>query len=207
MVKKFIPKVLDETEKARLAKLDIFEKFEKGDWYCYGKEPLLQAIVKKSRQQLQALNALAAHDDDSAAQKLKEFLPGLSEDSEIYFPITSIEYPEKLSIGRGCFINFGLQIVSAGKVTIGSHCFIGPNCQLFTPNHHTSDKMLRREGWQYDAPITIGNDCWFGGSVIILPGVTIGDNVIVGAGAVVTKDVASNCVVAGNPAKIIKEQL
>ena len=65
-------------------------------------------------------------------------------------------------------------------------------------------KELRREGWQYDSPITIGDDCWFGGSVIVLPGVTIGDNVVVGAGAVVTKDVPSNVMVAGNPARVIK---
>lgn len=65
--------------------------------------------------------------------------------------------------------------------------------------------MLRREGWEYDAPITIGDDCWLGGSVIVLPGVTIGDNVIVGAGSIVTKDLPSNTVVAGNPARVIRK--
>lgn len=139
-----------------------------------------------------------------AIHELHQFLPHIAQDVDIYFPITSIEHPKTFTVGARTFINANLQILSAGKVTIGKDCFIGPNCQLYTPNHHPSNPALRREGWQYDLPITIGDDCWFGGSVIVLPGVTIGDNVVIGAGSVVTKDIPSNTMAAGNPARVIK---
>lgn len=197
-------KDLNEKEIERLSKKSITEKIIDGDWYQYSKEEWAQKTVKTSAQTIYKINKLAAHDTNDADKMLKEFLPNMEKSAEIYFPISTIEWPEMLKIGSGTFINSNLQILSAGQITIGEHCFIGPNCQLYTPNHHSMDKNLRREGWQYDAPITIGDDCWFGGSVIVLPGVTIGDNVVVGAGSVVTKDVPDNVLIAGNPARIIK---
>lgn len=187
-----------------LAKKDIFQKAADGDWYQYGKEPAMQKIVKHSAQVVQQLNDLAKTDQPKAVEELHKFLPHMGDDVEVYFPISVIEHPNVLFIGDHSFINGNLQVLSAGKVTIGKYCFIGPNCQLYTPNHHPSNKLLRREGWQYDSPITIGDDCWFGGSVIVLPGVTIGNNVVVGAGSVVTKDLPDNVIAAGNPARIIR---
>lgn len=198
-------KPLNETEIARLAALDIFTKIDQGDWYQYGKEPQLQAITQRAFQQVQRMNDVAKTDMSEATRLLHEFLPGMATSASITFPVNTIEYPEQLILGEDSFINANLQIVSAGKVTIGKHAFIGPNAQFFTPNHHPYNVALRREGWQYDSPITIGDDVWFGGSVIVLPGVTIGDNVVVGAGSVVTKDVPSNTMVAGNPARVIKD--
>ncbi|AEJ23793.1 acetyltransferase [Weissella koreensis KACC 15510] len=188
-----------------LARKDVFKKVADGDWYQYAKEPKLQKIVKTSAQRIQKINQLAIEDDEQAMRELKQLLPHAAADVDIYFPITSIEYPNNLTVGARTFINANLQILSAGQVTIGKDCFIGPNCQLYTPNHHPSNPVLRREGWQYDLPITIGDDCWFGGSVIVLPGVKIGDNVVIGAGSVVTKDIPSNTMAAGNPARVIKQ--
>ena len=199
-----MPKKLDEPDIEALAKKPIFEKVADGDWYQYWKEPQLQAIVKSSTQAIQKLNKIATDDFDEALKQLHELVPHMADDVEVYFPITNIEYPDNLFIDQGTFINLNFTILSAGKITIGKNCFLGPNTQLYTPNHHPNNKELRREGWQYDLPITIGDDCWFGGSVIVLPGVTIGDNVVVGAGSVVTHDIPSNTVVAGNPAHIIR---
>lgn len=195
---------LNEEIIAQLAGVPIEERMAKGDWYKYTKEPKAQAIVKASAKTIQKINDLGKDDFDAADKALRDFLPNIAPDAQVYFPIVAIEYPANVTIGKGTFINANLQILSAGKVTFGKYDFIGPNCQLFTPNHPL-DRQYRRDGWQYDSSITIGDDVWFGGSVIVLPGVTIGDNVVVGAGSVVTKDVPSNVLVAGNPARVIHE--
>lgn len=93
--------------------------------------------------------------------------------------------------------------IGGGYVRIGKHTLIGPNCQFYTPNH-PMDHVARREEKEYAYPITIGEDCWLGGNVTLLPGITIGNRCIVAAGSVVTKNVPDDCMVAGNPATIKK---
>ena len=113
------------------------------------------------------------------------------------------DYGCNLSIGENFFANFNLTILDEAPVVIGDDVFIGPNVSIYTACHPIeADKRSTRQEWA--EPVTIGNDVWIGGSATILPGVTIGDRVVIGAGAVVTKDVPSDCVVGGNPAKIIK---
>ena len=89
-------------------------------------------------------------------------------------------------------------------ITIGDNAMIGPNCQFLTPLHPL-DPDERNSGLEFGKPITIGKNFWAGGGVIVLPGVTLGDNVVVGAGAVITKSFGDNVVLAGNPARVIKE--
>lgn len=138
-------KPLNDSEIARLAEIDIFDKVDQGEWYQYAKEPAIQAIVKASAQRVQIINDVAKTDIEEATRLLHEFLPNLAETADVYFPITAIEHPERLTVGENSFINANLQILSAGKVTIGDNCFIGPNTQLYTPNHHPYDVALRRE--------------------------------------------------------------
>lgn len=204
--KKIMVKVLNDEEKERLKGIDVEDKILNGDWYQFSSEPKLKKTVRESYQKIFEINQLSISEYNGAQVALQNFLPHLESQSEIYFPIKSIEYPEQLFIGEHTFINDGLQALSAGKVMIGSHCFIGPNCQFYTPNHHVTDASLRREGWQYDLPIRIGGDCWLGGGVILLPGITLGDDVVVGAGSVVVKDFPSHTVIAGNPAHILHQK-
>ena len=104
-------------------------------------------------------------------------------------------------LGEGVFVNYNCTFLDGGYIRIGDHTLIGPNCQLYTP-HHPLNYEERREAKEYEYPITIGDDCWLGGGVIVCPGVTIGNRCIIAAGSVVTKDVPDDCLVAGNPAVV-----
>lgn len=108
-------------------------------------------------------------------------------------------------IGDNLYANFNLTLVDDGKITIGNDVQIGPNVTIVTAFHPTDPKKRLVSGTQKNLPVTIGNNVWIGANATILPGVRIGDNVTIGAGAVVTKDVSENVVVAGVPARVIKE--
>lgn len=111
-----------------------------------------------------------------------------------------------ISVGKDFYCNFACAVLDGGKVKIGDRVLFGPNVHLYCP-YHPLDPAKRNglEGPEQTKPITIGNDVWLAGGVIVLPGVTIGDGCTVGAGSVVTKDVEPYTVVAGNPARVIKK--
>jgi maltose O-acetyltransferase len=110
---------------------------------------------------------------------------------------------KNIHVGDDFLTNYNVTILDVAKVTIGNYCLIGPNT-LITTVGHPLDKMGRRERIGISKPVNIGDDVWIGGNVTILPGVNIGNNVIIAAGAVVTKDIPDNSVVGGVPAKKIK---
>lgn len=113
------------------------------------------------------------------------------------------DYGYNIKIGKNFYANHNLIILDPAKVEFGDNVFIGPNCAFYTPEHPL-DALTRNSGVEYAKPIRVGNNVWFGGNVVVLSGVNIGDNVVIGAGSVVTKDIPSNVVAAGNPCKIIK---
>jgi acetyltransferase-like isoleucine patch superfamily enzyme len=117
-----------------------------------------------------------------------------------------VDYGTHLRLGKNVYINFNCTFLDTCMITIGARTLIGPNCSFYTATHPL-DPFLRNgiKGPELGTPITIGEDCWFGGNVIVCPGVTIGRGCTIGAGSVVTKDVPDFHVVAGNPAKIIKK--
>ena len=108
-----------------------------------------------------------------------------------------------ISIGEGCYFNAGTTFIDDWKIEIGSNCLFGPNVTLCTTGHPISPNH-RMDG-MYSFPIKIGNTCWIGANVIVLPGVTIGDNTVIGAGSVVTKDIPANVVAAGNPCRVLRQ--
>jgi acetyltransferase-like isoleucine patch superfamily enzyme len=116
-----------------------------------------------------------------------------------------IEYPNGLSIGRNVGLNTGCWINARGGVTLGDDVILGPYCVIHSANHRVGrlDIPIRNQGYD-EAPVYIGNNVWLGAQVIVLPGVTIGDNAVIGAGAVVTHDIPPNAVAAGNPARVIR---
>ena len=114
------------------------------------------------------------------------------------------DYGYNIEIGENFYSNHNLTILDCNKVIFGDNVFIGPNCSLYCAEHPLNIKM-RNKGLEYAKPIKVGNNVWMGGNVTVLAGVTIGNGVVIGAGSIVTKDVPDNVVIAGTPAKIIKE--
>ena len=119
-------------------------------------------------------------------------------------PELRCDYGYNVSIGENVFVNWGAVFLDVGRITLGDFVQVGPNCQFLTATHPL-DVGRRREGWEGSAPITIEDDVWLGGGVIVLPGVTIGAGSVVGAGAVVTRDVPAGVLVVGNPARVERE--
>ncbi len=114
------------------------------------------------------------------------------------------DYGKNIELGDNVYFNYNCVVLDVAKVTIGSNVLFGPNVQIYTANHPL-DHQQRRDGLEFGKPITIGNDVWIGGGVILCPGVNIGDRSVIAAGAVVTKDVPADVMVGGNPAQVIKQ--
>ena len=158
--------------------------------------------MAKCRKILQKLNFADRSDFDGISETVKELL-GKSENAWINPPFYC-DYGSHIEVGKNFYANYNLTMLDVCPITIGKNAMIGPNCQFLTPLHPL-DPDERNSGLEYGTPITIGDNFWAGGGVTILPGVTLGDNVVAGAGAVVTKSFGDNVVLAGNPARVIKE--
>ena len=102
------------------------------------------------------------------------------------------------------YANFNLTLVDDTEITVGEYTMFGPNVTLATAGHPILPE-LREKGYQYNAPVHIGRNCWLGAGVIVLPGVSIGENTVVGAGSVVTKDLPANVIAVGTPARVVRE--
>ena len=143
---------------------------------------------------------------------LKELLAEIGEGTFMLGPIR-FHYGCHTKIGAHCFMNFNFTVQDDARVTIGNHNNFGPNVTIVTPMHPMLGEERRSivcsDGVErflcYAKPVVIGNDCWFGANVVVCPGVTIGDNCVIGAGSVVTRDIPSNSFAAGVPAKVIRQ--
>ena len=116
------------------------------------------------------------------------------------------DYGSNIRVGRRFFANFNFTVLDEAPVTVGDDCFIGPNVSIYTACHST-DPIERNSRREWARPVNIGDNVWIGGSVTILPGVTIGSNVTIGAGSVVVKDIPDGCVAVGNPCRVVKRNI
>ena len=135
-------------------------------------------------------------------QLIKEIVNSIGENFVIEQPF-HCDYGYFITIGENFYANYNLTILDTAEIKIGDNVFIGPNVNIYAATHPI-DKERRNQNLEKGIPVTIGNSVWIGGNVTILPGVTIGDNTVVGAGSVVTKPLPANVVAAGNPCKVIK---
>ena len=151
---------------------------------------------------MEAYNATTSRERDLRRDLLERLLGGIGADTAIRPPLF-VDYGTHLSFGSRCFANFGLVALDVAPIEIGDDVQIGPNVQLLTPTHPL-EPGPRLEKWEGGSPIRIGNNVWLGGGVIVLAGVTIGDNTVVGAGSVVTRDLPPNVLAVGNPARVLR---
>lgn len=140
-------------------------------------------------------------------EKRKEIMKRIISNTKNNFCIEQpfwCDYGYNIELGENFYSNHNLVILDGNKVKFGDNVFIAPNCGFYTAGHPL-DYETRNKGLEYAKPIAVGNNVWIGGNVCVLPGVTIGDNVVIGAGSVVNKDIPSNCVAVGNPCRVIKQ--
>jgi maltose O-acetyltransferase len=178
------------------------EKMVDGDLYDASDAELV-AGRSKARKLFSQYNAIDYDDKDGKRAVLKELLGGFINNIDIQSPFYC-DYGFNINAGDNLFLNFNCIILDCAKVTLGDNVFMAPNVQLYTA-YHPVIASERIKGPEFAAPITIGNNVWLGGGVIVCPGVTIGDNTTIGAGSVVTKDIPANVVAVGNPCKVIKQ--
>ena len=135
---------------------------------------------------------------------MKEMMGDVGKDCYIEPPFHANWGGKHVHFGDGVYANFVLTCVDDTHIYVGSHTLFGPNVVLATAGHPMMPE-LRKHGIQYNMPIHIGENCWLGAGVIVVPGVTIGDNVVIGASSVVTKDIPSNSVAMGTPCRVVRQ--
>lgn len=175
------------------------EKMIAGELY-FSADPELIADRKEARLKLNQINQEA---DASLRSLLLAEAFGASDGRPYLEPNVRFDYGYNISVGKQFYANFDCTFLDVCPIEFGDNCMLGPGCQILTPTHPLHP-VKRNSGLEGGKPIKVGNNAWFGGNVTILPGVTLGDNVVVAAGAVVTKSFGDNVVLAGNPAKVIK---
>lgn len=186
------------------------EKIFAGELFCPG-DPELKAIKLRTHNLNIDYNRLYEDQTEERNRILHEILGSVGEGTFLQGPIT-FHYGKHTTIGERTFINFNFTVQDDAAVTIGNDCNFGPNVTIVTPLHpmlpDERKAMLDKDGnvkrFCYAKPVKIGNDCWFGANVTVCPGVTVGDNVVIGAGSVITKDIPSDTFAAGVPCKVIR---
>ncbi|CAI1771232.1 Maltose O-acetyltransferase [Serratia quinivorans] len=172
-----------------------------GELYDAGDE-LLRSERKHARQLVHHYNHSSPDETDLRKQWLAELL-GQYQGGTIE-PTFRCDYGYNIYLGKNFYANFDCVILDVCEVHIGDNCMLAPGVHIYTATHPL-DAQTRVGGAEFGKPVRIGDNVWIGGRAVINPGVTLGDNVVVASGAVVTKDVPANCVVGGNPARVIKQ--
>jgi maltose O-acetyltransferase len=165
-------------------------------------DPELQRLSVRAARLLERFNRTSFEETADARSILLELLGSIGDGVTIRPPFYC-DYGTQIRIGARSFVNFNLIALDVASITIGEDVQIGPSVQLLTPTHPT-DPELRRAKVEAGQPIVLGDNVWLGGGAIVCPGVTIGENSVVGAGAVVVRDLPANVVAVGNPARVVR---
>lgn len=189
------------------------EKCMAGEYYnCHDK--VFLDFKEKTRKLLKQYNSLEYGQKKEKTDILKQMFGSIGNNTSVGLPFIC-DYGRNIYIGDNVSINMNCTFVDCNKIIIGNNVLIASNVQLYTSTHPVELSERLVPGWTpesneyfcrtYALPITIGNGCWIGGGVIVLPGVAIGNGSVIGAGSVVTKDIPDNSLAAGNPCRVIRE--
>lgn len=182
--------------------LQEIEKMMSGKPYDACSNTLLLEILNDTQEKCRDYNDLRPSQQEERDKLIKSILGKTGKHIKVIQPFFC-DYGFNIEVGENFFANTNLVILDEAKVTFGDHVFIGPNCSFYTPCHPI-DAESRNDGIEWSLPITVGNNVWFGGNVTVCPGVSIGDNAVIGAGSVVIHDIPANVVAAGNPCRVVK---
>lgn len=191
------------TEKEKMFKGMIYDPFSEG----------MPEERRRAHLLCQKYNALGEDETEERERILDELMPERGDGVYLQGPI-QFDFGTHIKMGKGSYANFNFVVLDENTVTIGENVFIGPNCSFLTPIHPLcyedrntffNEKTGVFTNIEYSKPIVIGDNCWLGGGVTVLPGVTVGEGSVIGAGSVVTKDIPANSLAHGNPCRVVRE--
>ncbi len=182
---------------------EIYQKMHSGQLYLPGDENLMREQLGYI-DRLYDFNNTRPTELDRREAMLKEMFAEIGEGCYIEPPFHSNFGGHHVHFGKYVYANFNLTLVDDTHIYVGDYTMFGPNVVIATAGHPILPE-LREQIYQYNAPVHIGQNCWLGAGVIVVPGITIGDNVVIGAGSIVTKDIPSNVIAVGNPCKVLRE--
>ena len=180
----------------------MLEKLHSGELYYPNADEIME-LQLRCMERLYEYNHTRPSEQLRRQELLQEMFAEIGEGCWIEPPLHANWAGRFVRFGKNVYANFGLTLVDDTGITVGDDTMIGPNVVVATAGHPILPE-LRRQGLQYNAPVHIGCGCWIGAGALILPGVSIGDNTVVGAGSVVTKDLPANVVAVGNPCRVLR---
>lgn len=180
--------------------MDVRKRRAAGLLYRSFDDDTLMEEYARAAEAVRRFNATSLTDVQARNGILERLFGGIGRECTIIPPF-HCDFGNNIFVGDRFWANVNLVIIDCARVTIGNNVFIGPNVGIYTAGH-AEDPAVRAAGYEYASPIAIGDNVWIGGHVCILPGVTIGNNTIIGAGSVVTHDIPEDCVAVGNPCRV-----
>ena len=183
-------------------KMNEIDKMNLGMWYDANYDKELLDLRNKAQSLCFDYNHVRPSDRDEQNRVLNQLFGYVPEGLTIITPFMC-DYGKNIHLGDDVFINSNCYLMDCADITFGNHVFVGPFTGFYTGTHPL-DYKRRNKGLEKALPIKVGDNCWFGANVSVMPGVTIGSGCVIGAGSVVTKDIPDNSLVAGVPAKVIK---
>ncbi|NSG12292.1 sugar O-acetyltransferase [Blautia producta] len=179
------------------------ERLHTGEIYLPGDDEILEEQFQ-CQEKLYDYNQTRPSEGEKRSKLLKEMFAEIGDGCYIEPPLRANWGGHFVHFGKNIYANFNLTLVDDTHIYVGDATMFGPNVTIATAGHPILPE-LREQAYQYNMPVHIGKNCWLGAGVIVMPGVTIGDNTVIGAGSIVTKDIPANVVAVGNPCRVMRE--